>query len=79
MDIAGARTVVETAHPVPIRVPGDHPSAGVPSEYLRDPRRTAVTRTGCCHSDGRQALGWVAPTPLGASHLVWSETVRRGS
>ena len=40
------------AHPVPIRVPGSHPSAWQPSECGRAPRRVAVTRMGCCHSDG---------------------------
>ena len=40
------------AHPVPVRVPGNHPSAWRPSECGHAPRRAAVTRMGRCHSDG---------------------------
>ena len=90
MDIAGARTLLETAHdaatavgiesvmlgkqhpnnacssytcqPPPtqfpseclatIRVPGNHPSAGVPPGGSLSLGWATVTRAGCCHSDG---------------------------
>jgi|CXWK01.1.fsa_nt_gi hypothetical protein len=40
------------AHPVPVRVPGDHPSAGVPPGGSLSLGWAAVTRMGRCHSDG---------------------------
>ena len=64
------------AHPAPVRVPGDHPSAGVPSECLRDPRRSAVTRMGRCHSGGPLSLGWAAVTRMGCTSTPWSQSSR---
>ena len=40
------------AHQAPVRVPGNHPSAGVPPGGPLSLGRSAVTRMGRCHSDG---------------------------
>ena len=112
MDIAGTRTLLETAHdaatavataaatltratpeqrlqlvdmpgaahPVPVRVPGNHPSAGVPPGGPLSLGWTAVTRMGRCHSDGPLSLGWAAPAPLGANPQCgdWTEASQMG-
>ena len=58
MDIAGARTFLETAHPVPVGVPGNHPSAGVPPGGPLSLGWAAVTRVGRCHSDVLHQHPW---------------------
>ena len=79
--VTGRIDMPAAAHPIPIRVPGNHPSAWRPSECGRAPRRAAVTRTGHCHSDGPLSLGSPATsdTPrnsspcrgVRASHAHW--------
>ena len=55
-----------------IRVPGDHPSAGVPPGGPLSLGRVAVTRTGRCHSDHPRPA-----TPLGTLRVVRERANRR--
>ena len=76
--VTGPMDMPAAAHPIPIRVPGNHPSAWQPSECGRAPRRAAVTRTGRCHSDGPLSLGSPATsdTPRNSSCNQSAQTER---
>ena len=64
------------AHPVPVRVPGNHPSAWRPSECRAPIRVRACPPAGRCHSGGPLSLGWAAVTRMGRTSSPWSQPSR---